>query len=76
MGEHLTNTYNSPLDGSRTHDLGCSIGYPLTLGKKEKEQVLSHSDKPKKEEIAMGSVVGNLVTQCYTTSEFSMEDNI
>jgi len=30
MEEHLTNTYNSPLGGSCTHDLGCFIGYPLT----------------------------------------------
>jgi len=31
VGEHLTNTYNSPLGRSRTHDLGCSLGYPLTI---------------------------------------------
>jgi len=31
MGEHLTNTYNSPLDGGRTYDLGCSLGCPLTI---------------------------------------------
>jgi len=30
VGEHLTNTYNSPLGGSYTHNLGCSLGYPLT----------------------------------------------
>jgi len=31
MGEHLTNTYDSPLGGGRTYDLGCSLGYPLTV---------------------------------------------
>jgi len=31
MGEHLTNTYSSPLDGGRTHNLGCSLGCPLTV---------------------------------------------
>ena len=30
VGEHLTNTQSSPLGKSLTHDLGCSLGYPLT----------------------------------------------
>jgi len=29
--EHLTNTYNSSLGGSCTHNLGTSLGYPLTV---------------------------------------------
>jgi len=33
------------------------------LGQKRKRQVLSCWDKPKKEEITIGSVVGNPVTQ-------------
>ena len=33
VGEHLTNTYNSPLGRSHTHDLGCSLGLsPYTVG--------------------------------------------
>jgi len=31
VGEHLTNTYNNPLGGSHTHDLGASLGCPLTV---------------------------------------------
>jgi len=30
MRKHLTNTWNSPLGGSLTYNLGCSLGYPLT----------------------------------------------
>jgi len=45
VGEHLTNTYNSSLGGGHTHDLGCSLGCPLTEKHDTIEIVQGHSEQ-------------------------------